>query len=129
MIIDTSAWIAILEQEAEAAALAKAIELASTRRVSTANALEAAMVIESRFGLEGGRDLDLLFARSRAELVPVTETQYEIARKAFREFGRGRHPAALNYGDCFAYALAKMTGEPLLFKGDDFAKTDIPSAL
>ena len=96
--------------------------------MSVANLIETSLVIESRFGAEGSRDLDLLVERARIELVPVDLEQLRIARRAFSRFGKGRHPAALNFGDCFAYALARSLGEPLLFKGDDFAKTDLATA-
>ncbi len=93
--------------------------------MSTASALEAAIVIEVRTGPAGGRELDLLFHRAQMDIVPFTEPQFEAARFAWRQFGRGNHSAGLNFGDCFAYALAKTLNEPLLFKGEDFAKTDV----
>ena len=93
--------------------------------MSTASYLEAAIVIETRFGEPGGRELDLWLHRAGVDVVAVDSDQAEAARVAHRRFGRGRHPAGLNYGDCFAYALAKISGEPLLFIGDDFANTDI----
>ena len=86
------------------------------------------MVVEGRGGTEAGEDLDVLLSRARIEFVPVTQEQVQVARQAWRRFGKGNHPAALNFGDCFAYALAEVTGEPLLFKGDDFALTDIEAA-
>lgn len=86
------------------------------------------MVIEGRGGTEAGEELDALLRRTRVEFVPVTHEQVQVARQAWRSFGKGNHPAALNFGDCFAYALAEATGEPLLFKGDDFALTDIEAA-
>jgi ribonuclease VapC len=115
----------VLLNEANAAAMARAIEDCSQRLLSAANLLEAAMVIESRKGETGGRELDLLLYRARIEIVPVDQDQAEIARLAWRRFGKGRHPAGLNYGDCFAYALAKSRRAPLLFAGNDFAQTDI----
>ena len=87
------------------------------------------MVIEARKGLEGARDLDLLIYRAEIEIVPVDQEQAEVARIAWRRFGKGRHPAVLNYGDCFAYALARVSASPLLFKGADFAQTDIEPAV
>jgi len=99
------------------------------RRLSAANLLEAAIVIEARKGEAGSRELDLLMYRSGIEIVAVDRDQVETARLAWRRFGKGRHPAALNYGDCFAYALAKTRGLPLLFRGDDFARTDIAPAI
>lgn len=125
MVIDSSAILAILLREPEAAAFAQAIELASVRLISAATLLEAAMVLESRKGAEGARALDLLVYRSGAEIVAFDAAQAEVARKAWRQFGKGRHPAALNFGDCFAYALAQVTGQPLLHKGNDFALTDL----
>ena len=86
------------------------------------------MVVEGRGGAGAGDELDSLLKRARIELVPVTQEHVDVARQAWRRFGKGNHPAALNFGDCFAYALAEVTGEPLLFKGDDFALTDIEAA-
>ena len=90
--------------------------------------LETSIVIEGRYGDEGARDFDLLMAKLVIEIVPLTSKQADLARKAYRRYGKGRNPAGLNFGDCFAYALAKDTGEPLLYKGDDFARTDITAA-
>ncbi len=125
MVIDTSAIVAILLSEPEARRFAEAIEAGSPRMMSAASVLEASIVVETRRGEPAGRELDLLIHRAGIDVVPVDESQIEIARAAWRRFGKGRHPAALNYGDCFAYALAKATGSPLLYKGDDFAKTDL----
>jgi ribonuclease VapC len=83
------------------------------------------MILESRYGADGVRDLDLFIAKARISLVPVDEEQADLARQAFRKFGKGRHPAGLNFGDCFSYALARSLDEPLLFKGNDFSQTDI----
>jgi ribonuclease VapC len=129
LIIDTSAIIAILFAEPDAPVMAGAIADAPTRMMSAGNWLEAAMV--SRRAAETTfRDvLDDLIARAKIEIVPFTTQQAWLARNAFAQYGKGIHPAALNYGDCIAYALAKATGEPLLFKGDDFSRTDIRSAL
>lgn len=125
MVIDTSALVALLGMEVEAARLAAAIESDATRLISAASVVEAALVIESRYGPDGGRELDLLIAKAGLSVEPVTAQQAEIAREAWRRFGKGRHAASLNFGDCFSYALAKVTGEPLLFKGTDFPKTDL----
>jgi ribonuclease VapC len=128
MVIDTSAIVAILFGEPEAEAFAEAIEATPVRLMSVASALEATMVIESEFGAEGGRELDALLQTTRISIEPVTTEQLAAARYAFRNFGTGRHPAALNFGDCFSYALSKSTGEPLLFKGQDFTQTDVDCA-
>jgi ribonuclease VapC len=125
MVIDSSAIVAVLLNEENAAQIAQAIEVASQRLLSAANLLEASIVIESRKGEAGGRELDLLLYRAAIEIVAVDQDQAETARIAWRRFGKGRHPAELNYGDCFAYALAKSRGLPLLFQGDDFSQTDI----
>lgn len=125
MVIDSSAIVAVLLNEKNAAQIAQAIEAASQRLLSAATLLEASIVIESRKGEAGGRELDLLLYRAAIEIVAVDQDQAETARIAWRRFGRGRHPAGLNYGDCFAYALAKSRGLPLLFQGDDFSQTDI----
>ena len=127
MIIDTSALIAILLNEAEAEAFAKAMAADPKRLISCFNLLEAAIVIEAKKGEAGGIELDLLVHRARIEAVAMSAEQVEMARAAWRQFGKGNHPAGLNIGDCCAYALAKYSGEPLLFKGGDFALTDIPS--
>ncbi len=129
MVIDTSALLAILQDEPERRAFAEAIENAGSCSMSVGNLLETSLVIESRFGAEGIRDLDQLIGKARIELVPVDLEQLGIARRAFSRFGKGRHPAALNFGDCFAYALARALGEPLLYKGDDFARTDIEAVV
>ena len=129
MIIDTSAVLAILLGEADADRYEEAIVAAWPRRMSVVGLLEAAMVIESRGGVTAGHELDVLLDKASVELVAVTSEQATAARHAWRRFGKGNHPAGLNFGDCFAYALANVTGEPLLFKGDDFARTDIAAAL
>ena len=125
MIVDTSALIAILRQEPEAERLARAMANDPVRLISAANWLEAGLVIFVRVGKEGTRDLDLLIAKYHLEAAPVTAKQAAIARRAFMQYGKGIHPASLNFGDCFSYALAKDTGEPLLFKGSDFGRTDV----
>ncbi len=129
MVADTSALLAILLNEPESAVFAAAIEAADVRLVSAATVLELSLVLESRFGEAGGRELDLLLHRAEFDIVPVDAEQVELGRGAFRRFGKGRHPAGLNFGDCFAYALAVSLGEPLLFKGEDFRRTDVASAL
>jgi len=129
MVIDTSALIAILLNEAEAEAFAKAIASDPKRLISAFNLLETAIVIEAKKGEAGGIELDLLLHRARIETVAISAEQVELARTAWRLYGKGNHSAGLNIGDCCAYALAKYSGEPLLFKGGDFALTDIPSAL
>ncbi len=125
MVIDTSAIIAILLGEPEAVEFAAAIEQAPLRFLSAASLLEASIVIETRKGDDGARDLDLLVYRTGIQIVAVDAEQAEIARLAWRRYGKGRHPASLNYGDCFAYALAKTSGDRLLFKGDGFSRTDL----
>ena len=130
MIIDTSALIAILRDEPEAAACAEAIEAAPHRRISAANFVEGAIVIDGSRDPIASRRFDDLVKEAQLVIEAVTEVQARIAREAYRDFGRGSgHPARLNFGDCFAYALARATGEPLLFKGDDFVHTDIAPAL
>jgi ribonuclease VapC len=126
MVLDSSALVAILMQEPEAASLANAIASNSPVFLSAASLLEVSMVIDTRKGDDGARDLDLLIYRSGFEIVPVDKAQVEIARVAWRKYGKGRHRAALNYGDCFSYALAKAKGAPLLYKGNHFAATDLP---
>ena len=128
MIVDGSAVLAILFSEPDARRHAGAIMAASPCRMSVANVLEASIVAERRGGVTAGHELDTLLESAEIELVPVTVEHLEAARRAWRRFGKGNHPAALNFGDCFAYALAKATGEPLLFKGEDFARTDIEAA-
>lgn len=125
MVIDTSALVAMLSGEPEAESYEAAVEADPVRLMSTASLLETAIVIESRYGELGGRELDLWLHRAKVDLVPVDADQVEIARIAYRRFGEGRHPAGLNYGDCFAYALAQVSGETLLFKGDDFTQSDV----
>jgi len=125
MVIDSSALLAILLNERDADLIRTAFDYDDVRLLSAATLLEASMVIESRKGESGGRDLDLLISKSKIEVIPFDEGQIDEARRAWRRFGRGRHPAGLNYGDLFSYALARTTGQPLLFKGDDFARTDV----
>lgn len=129
MVIDSSAIIAVLLNEPSADRIAGIIADATAKLLSAANLLETSIVIERRNGEPGGRELDMLIYRSGMEVVPVDQDQAEIARVAWRRFGKGRHRAGLNYGDCFAYALAKSRRLPLLFVGNDFAHTDIEPAL
>jgi len=129
MILDTSSVIAILAAEPDSELYIDAISRVPRCRISAGNFLELSIVIEAQFGAEVLRQCDALFRRAGIVIEPVTVEQAHTARQAFHDFGKGRHPAALDYGDCFAYALAKSTGEPLLFKGEDFKKTDILSAL
>ncbi|HKW64902.1 MAG TPA: type II toxin-antitoxin system VapC family toxin [Candidatus Acidoferrum sp.] len=126
MVIDTSAVVAILLAEPEREHFLKLLSESGIRLVSAANVLETSIVVESRRGEAAGRELDLFLHRAKVEMVPVDEEQVSIARYAWRKFGKGRHPAALNFGDCFAYALTKTSNEPLLAKGEDFSKTDLP---
>jgi ribonuclease VapC len=128
VIIDTSAIVAILFNEDDAQLYAEAISRADSCRVSAATFVETAIVVESQTKNNGSRQLDAFIRRAGITIEPVTEDQAHIARQAFTDFGKGRHPAGLNYGDCFSYALSKATREPLLFKGKDFAKTDLSVA-
>jgi ribonuclease VapC len=125
MVIDTSAILAILFDEPAAARIERAIEADLVRLMPAPSFLEAAIVAEARYGDPGGRELDLLVHKAQIQIVPFDAAQSEVARRAFRAYGRGHHPAKLNFGDCFAYALAKTSGEALLFTGSDFKKTDI----
>ena len=125
MVVDSSALVAILRKEPEAARFTRAMLRDPVRLISAANLLEAGIIIDNQSGPSAGRRLDAFVERARIGIEPVTEAQVRIARQAYLDFGRGNHPAGLNFGDCFAYALAKATGEPLLFKGEDFARTDI----
>ena len=129
MVIDTSALIAILFGEPEALTFTKAVADASRKLISAFNVLETGIVVEARKGESGGREFDLLMHRAQIEIVGMNTDQAEIARSAWRKYGKGNHPAGLNIGDCCAYALAKYSGEPLLFKGNDFSQTDIQSAI
>lgn len=128
MVIDSSVLLAILQEEPEAKSFVGALAAAGNRRMSVASFVEVSMVIESRFGGEGIRDLDLFIERASIELTPVDIEQAQMARFGYSRYGKGRHRAGLNYGDCFAYALARVLGEPLLFKGDDFGHSDVAVA-
>lgn len=125
MIIDTSALLAILYQEEDAEQFVRAIVGATVCRMSAANFLEAAINVDSRGGYDSSRQLDFFIQQTGIEIADVTAAQIQIARQAYQDFGKGRHKAGLNFGDCFAYALVRETGEPLLCKGNDFLHTDI----
>src|ERR1700759_1980190 len=125
MVIDTSVIVAIALDESDAAEFEVRIADDPVRLISAAAGLEATIVLETRRGDGGGREFDFWLLKIGAEIVPVDSEQLDAARRAWRRYGRGRHAAALNYGDCFSYALAVTRGEPLLFKGDDFAMTDV----
>ena len=129
MVVDTSAVIAVLNGEPERRAFIDAIEKADQCLISAASFVEASIVTECSRGYDGLRDLDLFIATAGIEIVPVDSEQAYLAREAFRRYGKGRHPASLNYGDCFSYALAKARELPLLFKGRDFPATDISAAV
>jgi ribonuclease VapC len=126
MVIDTSALVAIMQEESGAEGFLRQIAVAGMRRVSAAALLETAIVLEARSGEKAGDDLDLFLARAKVEIEPVTEEQVQVARKAWRRYGKGTgHAARLNFGDCFSYALAHCLGEELLYKGKDFDQTDV----
>ncbi len=125
MVIDTSALAAIFFAGPERQKFLSAITEAESRLVSAATVLETGIVLESRQGDSAGREFDLFVVRAGLQIVPVDAEQVDIARSAWRKYGKGRHPAALNFGDCFSYALAKLSGEPLLAKGTGFSLTDI----
>jgi len=129
MVIDTSALIAILFGEPEALSFTRAVADESRKLISAFNALETGIVVEARKGEAGGRELDLLMHRAQIEIVAMNADQTELARAAWRKYGKGNHPAGLNIGDCCAYALAKYSGESLLFKGNDFSQTDMRAAI
>ena len=129
MVVDTSAILAILLDEPERRPFVEAISGAGRSLLSVASLLECTIVIETKRGEAGGRELDLFLHRAGVEVAGVDGDQLELARRAWRRFGKGRHPAALNFGDCFSYALSVHGGWPLLFKGRDFARTDVAPAL
>jgi ribonuclease VapC len=129
MILDSSPLVAILAGEPDAELYIQAISRAPRCRISAGSFIELSIVVESQFAVEALRQCDALFRRVGILIEPVTVEHAHLACQAFHDFGKGRHPAGLNFGDCFAYALAKHTGEPLLFKGNDFSQTDIVSAL
>ena len=129
MVLDTSALLGILLDEPGAEELREAVESDPVRLLSAASLLETAIVISARYGDAGERELDLLLYKASLQIVSVDADQVEIARSAYRRFGKGRHAAGLNFGDCFAYALSKVSGEPLLLKGKDFGHTDVARVL
>lgn len=128
MVIDTSALLAILQNEPERRAFNLAIEAADSRLISAATFVEVSIVIYSRYGADGLQDLDRFLELAQVELAAVDPAQGRLARDAFIRFGKGRHPAALNFGDCFPYALSRSLGQSILYKGEDFPRTDIVSA-
>ena len=129
MILDTSALMAILQREPEREAFTGALTSADKVAISAATLVELALVSEAKGGPEARTEVDALLAQSRAEVIPFTAEHAALAADGWRRFGKGRHPASLDLGDCFAYALARHRNEPLLFKGDDFARTDVKAAL
>jgi ribonuclease VapC len=126
VVIDSSALGAILLGESERSHFVDLLAQTEVRLLSVANALETTIIVESRLGPIGGHDLEAFLRQAAIEIVPADFEQLSVAQQAWRKYGKGRHPARLNFGDCFAYALAKVSGEPLLAKGDDFKKTDLP---
>jgi ribonuclease VapC len=129
MVLDTSALLAILQDEPERRAFNEAIDAAESRALSAATFVETSIVVEARWGAEGVRDFELLVERAAIDIVPVDSIQARIACRAYSRFGKGRHKAGLNFGDCFAYALAMARSEPLLFKSKDFRHSDVTAAL
>lgn len=130
MVIDTSAILAILNKEPEAEQFAEAIEKDSTRLISSGTALEVSIVVRKKKGEAGIIELDLFFLEANLQIVDFNEQQIEVAREAYERYGKGMgNSAKLNFGDCFAYALAKTKGEALLFKGNDFSETDIKAVI
>lgn len=129
LVMDSSAIVAILQREPSADALIETLERHDIRRMASATLLETCMVMFSRYGDAGEREVDTFVHRTGTQIIPVTLEHVDIARSAYRHYGKGRHTAALNYGDCFSYALAKSLGEPLLYTGRDFAQTDIETAI
>ena len=129
MVIDPSAILAILQNEPERGAFNAAIAAADQRRLSAASLVELSIVVEARCGIEGQNDLDLFLATANVAILPFNADQAQIARSAFRRFGKGRHPAGLNLVDCYSYALAQFCAAPLLFKGNDFGLTDVQAAI
>ena len=126
VVLDTSAVLALLQDEKEAERILAALVDAEVRRISAATVVEAGIVLQARYDDHGERELDLFLERAEVEVIPFSEEHAQLARQAFRRFGKGRHPAALNLGDCFAYALAVALDQPLLFVGTDFPATNVP---
>jgi ribonuclease VapC len=129
MVVDSSALIAILLNEPESELFAQTLAGGERCLISAFSALETGIVIESKKGGSGGREFDLLLYKLEAAIIPMDSGQYQLAREAWRNYGKGRHPASLNMGDCCSYALSKFTGESLLYKGNDFSQTDIIPAV
>ncbi len=129
MVIDTSAVVAVLLEEEGFERFDAALDADPVRLMSAATLVECTLVLEGRLGEEGRAALDAFVGELGIEIVPFDAAQAEAARKVFRRFGKGRHKAGLNFGDCFSYALAKVAGEPLLFKGEDFGRTDVAAAV
>lgn len=129
LVLDTSAVVALIQGEPCSDRLVAALEAADARCISAANVVEAGIVLQARYGDHGERELDAFLLRAQVEVVPVTPENADLARHAFRRFGKGRHAAGLNFGDCFAYALAKALNAPLLFVGEDFGTTDVDVAV
>jgi ribonuclease VapC len=125
MVIDTSALLAIFFGEPERDHFLDRLMAADIRRISAASLVETGIVVEAKRGEAAGREFDLFVVRTHLEVIAVDAEQADLARFAWRKYGKGRHPAALNFGDCFSYALAKSLSEPLLAKGTDFTQTDI----
>ena len=128
MVLDTSALVAVLFDEPERYEFVRTISAARRRLISSATLVESSIVVEAKRGEAAGRELDLFLHRATFQTVAVDEEQAQLARGAWRRYGRGRHPAGLNFGDLFAYALARARGEPRLFQGNDFARTDVVPA-
>ena len=128
MVIDSSAILAILQNEPERHSFNQAIAAAQERSLSAASLVELSIVMEARWGAEGQADLDLFLRTAEIAIISLDRHQAELARVAFQRFGKGRHRAGLNLGDCFSYALAQWLDQPLLFKGDDFSQTDLQPA-
>jgi ribonuclease VapC len=128
IVVDTSAVLAILLGESDAELYAQAIEDAASSCISAASFFESAVVVDNRGDAVASRELDSFFRKAGITVETVTAEQAQLARQAYRDFGKGRHRAGLNFGDCFSYALAKSRDEALLFKGDDFTRTDVRRA-
>jgi ribonuclease VapC len=129
VVLDTSAVVALLQAEPEADRLLELLRAADVRRISAASVVETGIVLQARFGDHGERELDLFLERAEVQVIPLSVEQADLARQAFRRFGKGRHPAGLNFGDCFSYALSAALDAPLLFTGEDFARTDVRRAI
>jgi ribonuclease VapC len=129
VVVDTSAILAVLFVEQDQFIFAEALAGHGRKFITPLNALEADIVVQARKGDDGKKNLDLFFYHSGLDIIPFDKGMHQLAFEAWKQYGKGRHPASLNMGDCCAYALAKYLNEPLLFKGDDFTKTDIKPAV